>query len=109
MKIETINGSLVTKISDVRKSPMDYFKLSKEKKKEVYVLNNNSVAGVMIDKNTFDDLNSYVREFEDEILYLNVEKRMNDIDNSSSSLIPEKDVLGNRLENVKWAENDGWE
>ena len=109
MKIETINGSLVTKISDVRKSPMDYFKLSKEKKKEVYVLNNNSVAGVMIDKNTFDDLNSYVREFEDEILYLNVEKRMNDIDNSSSSLIPEKDVLGNRLENVKWAENDGCE
>ena len=99
----------MTKISDIRKSPMDYFKMSKEKKKEIYVLNNNSVAGVMIDKDTFDDLNSYVRELEDEILYLNIEKRMNDIDNSSSSLIPEKNVLGNRLENVKWSENDGWE
>ena len=109
MRIETINDSLMTKISDIRKSPMDYFKMSKEKKKEIYVLNNNSVAGVMIDKDTFDDLNSYVRELEDEILYLNVKKRMNDIDNSSSSLIPEKDVLGNRLENLKWAENDGWE
>ena len=109
MRIETINDSLMTKISDVRKSPMDYFKMSKEKKKEIYVLNNNSVAGVMIDKDTFDDLNSYVRELEDEILYLNIEKRMNDIDNSSSSLIPEKNVLGNRLENVKWSENDGWE
>ena len=109
MRIETINDSLMTKISDIRKSPMDYFKMSKEKKKEIYVLNNNSVAGVMIDKDTFDDLNSYVRELEDKILFLNVEKRMNDIDNSSSSLIPEKDVLGNRLENVKWSENDGWE
>ena len=74
MRIETINDSLMTKISDIRKSPMDYFKMSKEKKKEIYVLNNNSVAGVMIDKDTFDDLNSYVRELEDEILYLNVEK-----------------------------------
>lgn len=109
MKIETINGSLMTKISDIRKYPMDYFKIAKEKKKEVYVLNNNSVAGVMIDKETFDQLNSYVEELEDEILYLNVEKRINDIDKNHSALVSEQDVLGNRLDNVEWSENDGWE
>ncbi len=109
MKIEKINDSLMTKISDVRKSPMDYFNLSKQEKKEVYVLNNNSVAGIMIDKDTFDQLNNYIQELEDEILYLNVEKRINDIQQDPSNLVSEQDVLGNRLDNVEWSENDGWE
>lgn len=81
----------------------------KEKKKEIYVLNNNSVAGVMIDKETFNQLTSYVEELEDEILYLNVEKRINDIDKKHTLLVPEHEVLGNRLNNVEWSENDGWE
>lgn len=109
MKVETINGSLMTKISDVRKSPMDYFKLSKQQNKEVYVLNNNSVAGVMIDKDTFEDVKSYIHELENQVLYLNAEKRINDMDKNKTSLVSEQDILGSRLDDAEWSENDGWE
>lgn len=109
MKIETINDSLMTKISDVRKSPMDYFKVSKKENKEIYVLNNNSVAGVLLDKGTFDHMNSYIQELEDEILYLKAESRINEIRKDRSVFVSEKEVLGNRLDDIEWSENDGWE
>lgn len=109
MKVETINGSLMTKISDLRKSPMEYFELAEKYKKEIYVLNNNNIAGVMIDKDSYDDMKNLIDELQNEILYLNVEKRVEEIDIDKSVLLNEEEALDDNLNNVEWSEHDGWE
>lgn len=110
MAIETINGTPFVNISEVKKSPGKFFKETKETKEALYVMSNNSVAGLIVDKDVYENMIKLIEELEEKLLYAEAERRIQKHDSDpDSKTYTTEEVLGHDLSDVEWSENDGWE
>jgi len=113
-------GLPITSISELKKSPKKLFEESDAKKAEIFVFNRNKPEGVIISLNHYEsmikkneDMKREMDKIKEELFDLQMdseaEKRIKTHKKDGTSLINEKDVLGNLLDNVTLNDDDGWE
>ena len=112
MAFEMIQNIPKGSITDVKKSPMDIFKKSKEVNQGVYILNRNDVAGVMLDKELYEDLLVKIEELTDKLFEAEAARRIALYDSREHPVTYSlEEVMGEKLANMTFDadEDDGWE
>ena len=54
-------------------------------------------------------MQNLIEALEDKLLEVEALKRVKEIDEGKTTLIPDKEVRNKESRNVKWSLNDGWE
>ena len=93
-------------ISDVKRAPMGVFNEARESRNGVYILNNNKAVGVALTPEQYESMSKEIESLYDRIDELTVKARLAE---PNIKTYTEEEVLGNRLDDVTYDENDGWE
>ena len=95
-----------TNLTDMKKSPSKAFEKAKETNTGVYVFRNSKPYGVVLTREQYEELNKKIESLQDKIDELTISKRLTDPD---VKIYTEKEVLGDRLDNITYDDDDGWE
>ena len=97
----------IKSISDVKRSPMNIFKEAEEQQNGVYIFNRDSIAGVMLTQEHYEDMVNEIELLYDKIDELVVLQRIND---ETLKTYSDYEVRGDAAnEPIEIDENDGWE
>lgn len=109
MSIEMIQNIAKGSIIDVKKSPMEILKKSKELKQGIYILNRNDVAGVMVNQEQYESLLNRIEELEERAFETEAARRLAVHDAQETPKNYSLKELNIDLSDVEYDEKDGWE
>jgi PHD/YefM family antitoxin component YafN of YafNO toxin-antitoxin module len=92
-------------ITDVKKSPVEIFELASRNKNAVYVSNRASVAGVMLTKSQYEDMQAQIETLQDILTDTIAIKRLQE---KAGKRYTDAEVRG-ACAIAAIDENDGWE
>ena len=95
-----------TNLTDMKKSPSKAFEKAKETNTGVYVFRNSKPYGVVLTSEQYEGLNREIENLQDRLDELTISERLTD---PNVKTYTEKEVLGDRLDNVTYDDDDGWE
>lgn len=104
-----IGNTPTTSITELKKNPMTILEQSKELSEAIYLLNRNRLVVVVMEKERNEAMQNLIEALEDKLLEVEALKRVKEIDEGKTTLIPDKEVRSEESRNVKWSLNDGWE
>ena len=104
MALEMMSGIPKGSISDVKKSPMDVFKMSAELSQGIYILNRNDIAGVVLDKNLYEAMAERIEALEEMVLEAEAYRRIQNYDSNKETKTYSLDELGIDLSDVEISE-----
>jgi PHD/YefM family antitoxin component YafN of YafNO toxin-antitoxin module len=96
---------LTVSIADVKKSPAKVFELAGRNKNAVYVSNRATVAGVMLTKSQYEDMQAQIESLQDILADTIVIKRLQE---EPSKRYTDSEVRGDHAVSAI-DETDGWE
>lgn len=104
-----IRGIPKSSITDIKKAPMNVFKVSEELKQGVYIFNRDKVAGVVVSQEEYEGLHQLVEELESQLLYAETIKRLEEFEKEPVTFSDEE-VRGDRAKvNHYDPDDDEWE
>lgn len=102
--MKTLNVPIIN-LTELKTSPGSAFDLARESNSGVYVFKNNKPYGVVLTVEQYEGLHSEIDGLYEKIDEFSLRERLADTDLKTYT---EKEVLGDRLKDVTYDENDGW-